>query len=275
MKKILFFFTLIIFLSSILNAQNGLTGNLKQDSRIAFAETKELLPLYSAPVQNKKSPMLAGVLSLFIPGAGEVYAGEYLKAAIFVAVEAAFITTAVIYDNKGDDKTTEFEGYADQEWSVVKYAEWLNEYRDGSINISPDQNLKPWERVNWDELNSAESGFSHKLPPYGDQQYYELIGKYPQYSPGWREFDPADGDYHNVPPQFMFYSGMRGKANDYYNVATKAVIGIYINHFLSALDAVWSTAQYNKQLAVSVRAENVRFADINELIPVINLKYSF
>jgi hypothetical protein len=273
--KTIFFFILVGIISVNLYPQAKLTGELRQDSRIAFEETMNMTPQFSYPVQSRKSPMLAGLFSLLVPGAGEIYAGEYLKAAIFIVAEAAFITTAVIYDRKGDNKTDEFEGYADQEWSVVKYAEWLNEYRQGNITISEDPNLKPWERVNWDQLNAAEASFSHKLPRYGDQQYYELIGKYPQYSPGWREFDPADGDYHNVPPQFMFYSGMRGKANDYYNVASKAVIGIYINHFLSVLDAIWSTAQYNKHLAVTVRAQNLQYADINELVPVINFKLSF
>jgi hypothetical protein len=64
-------------------------------------------------------------MSLVIPGAGEFYAGSYWKAAAFVIVEAAVITTAIIYDNKGDDQTERFENYADENWSVVKYAEWL------------------------------------------------------------------------------------------------------------------------------------------------------
>ncbi len=92
-----------------------------------------ITPQVALSVQNKKSPMLAGILSLLIPGAGEIYSEEYLKAGIFVALEAAVITTAVIYDNKGDDKTTEFQNYADDytnpdhNWSVVRYAEWLNQ----------------------------------------------------------------------------------------------------------------------------------------------------
>jgi hypothetical protein len=275
MKKILLVSVYIIFISNFQFSQTKLTGILNEDSKIAFEETKNLSIQYAAPVQSKKSPMLAGLLSLIVPGAGEVYTGEYVKAAIFAAVETAVITTAIIYDNKGEDKTTEFEGYADGEWSVVKYADWLNTHKGKTITIDRNPDLKPWEAVNWDELNAAEDGFSHKLPPYGEQQYYELIGKYPQYSPGWREFDPADDDYHHVPPQFLSYAGMRGKANDYFNVASKAVIGIYINHFLSTLDAVWSAVSFNNDLSLNIRAENIHFADIDELIPVINLKYSF
>ncbi|MCK7524858.1 MAG: hypothetical protein MZV64_48260 [Ignavibacteriales bacterium] len=61
-----------------------------------------------------------------------------MKAGIFLAIEAAVVTTAIVYDGKGDDKTIEFQNYADDytnpdhNWSVVKYAEWLNQY-EGAI----------------------------------------------------------------------------------------------------------------------------------------------
>lgn len=172
---------------------------------------------------------------MLIPGAGEIYSEEYLKAGIFLAIEAAVITTAVIYDGKGDDKTTEFQNYADDyqnpehNWSVVRYAEWLNQYEGASISINSDESLPPWERVSWAEVNAAETG-SHKLPRHGEQQYYELIGKYHQYSSGWNDFSGA-GNKDQISPNFTFYSGMRGEANDFYSTASTAVIGIYVNHF--------------------------------------------
>ena len=46
-----------------------------------------ITPQLALSVENKKSPMLAGILSLLIPGAGEIYSGEYLKAGIFVALK--------------------------------------------------------------------------------------------------------------------------------------------------------------------------------------------
>ena len=75
----------------------------------------------------------------------------------------------------------------DENWSVVDYAEYLNS-RGAAVEINPDQLLPPWERiVSWSQLNAAEEEYaelgSHKLPPHGEQQYYELIGKYHQYVP--------------------------------------------------------------------------------------------
>ena len=71
------------------------------------------------------------------------------------------------------------------------------------------------------------------------------------------------------------YSKMRGKANDLYNVSSKAVIGIYINHFLSILDAVWVTIDHNKSLAVKMRMEENYYVTKTELVPTLKLSLSF
>lgn len=280
--KILF---LIFYSASFIYSQADdnkiiLTGNLSADSKIALSSYDDFtIQNFVYPSTDKKSPILAGALSLLIPGTGEIYAEEYLKAGIFLAIEAAVVTTAIVYDKKGDDKTIEFQNYADDytnpdhNWSVVEYAEWLNQYEGANIAINPDENLPPWERVDWAELNAAEKG-SHKLPPHGEQQYYELIGKYHQYSSGWNDFT-GGGNKDQISPNFIYYSGMRGDANDYYSVASTAVIGIYVNHFLSALDAVWSASQFNKNLAVNVRLESIQLANRAEFYPTINFKYSF
>lgn len=288
MKNIFFVFAFLILASNLFaqisNNNLEFSGNLQTDAKRIVKNYQEpvfqqLFPLTG----DKKSPVLAGILSLLVPGAGEIYTGEYLKAGIFVALEAAVLTTAVIYDNKGDRKTNEFQDYADaytnpdHNWSVVRYAEWLNQYEitdpNKKININPDESLAPWDRVNWSELNAAESG-SHKLPPHGEQQYYELIGKYHQYSSGWNDFT-GGGNKDQVSPNLIYYSHMRGQANDFYSVASTAVVGIYVNHFLSALDAVWSSIQHNKDLSVKLRLENIQLTNRAEFYPALHLSYNF
>lgn len=284
MKKV-FFASLIIIITNFINAQVLdkkilLSGNLHSDAKLVLEDYQQpVQPKFSQEIAERKSPFLAGILSLLVPGAGEIYNGQYLKAGIFVAIEAAVIGTAVIYDNKGDRKTNEFQDYADaysnpdHNWSVVRYAEWLNQYEGANIKINPDESLPPWERVNWSELNAAESG-SHKLPPHGEQQYYELIGKYHQFSSGWNDFT-GGANKDQVSPNLIYYSHMRGQANDFYAVASTAVVGIYVNHFLSALDAVWSSIQHNKTLAVKIRMENFQLTDRTIFYPVVNLSYKF
>jgi hypothetical protein len=292
MKSLILFALIILLSSPVFSQENSessieLTGSLYADSRIilhTYTQKNQTPMLDELPGQ--KSPVLAGVLSAILPGAGQVYNEDWWIAGIFVAVEAALIVTAVTYDNKGDDQTAFFESYADDymnpehNWSVVRYAEWLVEYKYNNdqellnkIVISNDLSRPPWERVNWTELNKAETG-SHKLPPHGDQQYYELIGKYHQYSGGWNDYT-GGANNSQISSNFIYYSQQRGIANDYYNTASTAIIGVYINHLLSAAEAVWGTARFNKNLAVNFRVQPYNFADGTHLVPTMFVKFSF
>jgi len=239
------FFT-VNFAQNIELENYKLTGNLLADSKIVLYDYEELSAVFALDdLPDKKSPLLAGVMSAVLPGSGELYVGEYLKAAIFFAVEAALITVAVVNNNEGDKLTAEFEAFADEHWSVVDYAEYLRDHKtelglpdDCNVDefINPNESLPPWERIkDWDALNHCESPFSHHLPHYGEQQYYELI----------------------------------------YNLASKAVIGLYINHLLSAIDAAWSATTYNKNLAINMRVQNIQLADRIEFVPTLNISYNF
>ena len=268
------------FSQAEINNQIELTGSLYSDSRIMMDNYSELKSNPMADdLPTKKSPVLAGVLSAIIPGAGQIYNEDYWVAAAFVVVEAALVTTAVVYENKGDEQTDYYESYADDymnpshNWSVVRYAEWLNTYQDGNIQINPDESLPPWERVDWNELNAAETG-SHNLPPHGEQQYYELIGKYHQYSSGWNDFT-GGANKELIFPNFEYYSGERGQANDYYNTSSTAIVGIYINHLLAAAEAVWGANRFNDKLAINFRVEPYNFASGTELVPTLKMKFSF
>lgn len=277
----------ILFLTSLLgqssNEKLSLSGNLANDSKIIQKNYEESRAVeYNFQASERKSPFLGGIMSLVVPGAGEIYAGEYWKAGIFIAIEAAAITTAIIYDKKGDNKTSEFENFANQNWSPKRYAEWtINNLQVLAPSLKA-QDYKVFNSdgsLNWGELNRLErdigNGYSHSLAPFADQQYYEMIGKYPQFSHGWNDSNPSDTDYHILSPNFKSYSIMRGNANDLYSVASTAVIFIYINHFLSALDAAWSVVSYNKDLAMRIRMEQINLAGRIEFVPTINFSMNF
>ena len=53
------------------------------------------------------------------------------------------------------------------------------------------------------------------------------------------------------------------------------MIGIYINHLLSALEAVWGATRFNNDIALNVRVKSINVANRIELIPTLNFKYSF
>ena len=249
-----------------------LTGNLKVD----LCGLRELavvpqLQVEQAPLAmpSRRSPWLAAGMSAVLPGAGQIYTGSYWEAALFVAADAAAWLMAYKYDKDGDKKTEEFEAYANANWSVVKYAEYSEKNlvptgkvylwrKAGTDGMDPFD--RPWTQVNWDVINQMERDiagyYSHTLPPYNEQQYYELIGKYPQFNQGWRDADPNIGsDYETIKahltPMFLSYAGERGKANEYYESATSWVTVAIVNHLLSAADAAWSAIRYNKAEATA------------------------
>jgi hypothetical protein len=256
-----------------LAGKNALTGNVRLDL-LSIAQ-QDTVPQSKSIMEHTahsdlKSPLMGGMLSLLVPGAGEYYSERYVKSGIFFALEVAVVTTAIVYNSKGNKKTDEFQNYADQHWSVVDYARWI--INNGAhyeisgvtyptITVDPNGSLPPWQRVNFDEINKWEAaphttGFSHQLPPYGDQQYYELIGKYSQFKYGWDTYVGKDGtrygddgyDVNFIPQQVTNYAANRGKANDYFYAAEIATALIVANHVLSALDGVWSSSNYNKEI---------------------------
>jgi len=236
----------------------------------------------SASGSTEKSPWLAAALSLAVPGAGEVYAGSYLKGALFFTAEATMWIFAYSYNKKGDDQTETYKAYAQAHWSPLRYIDWtvahlgfLNPdlttsaddylfliYADDPVDCDP-----PYSCVDWAELNQMEhdiangrlNGYTHALPYYGEQQYYELIGKYEQFSRGWDDSGNLNPELENNVPirntsnRFNIYSDMRAEANRQYDVAATFVNIAVVNHVLSAIDAFWSVTRLNKSLHADVR----------------------
>ncbi len=280
-----------------------LTGVLSQD--LFYVQTEGLSHRDSLLRLETRSSLKAGLFSLLVPGAGQVYnggTGNYIKAAGFLAIEAAAIAVNIIWINKGNNKTTYFQNYADgtaSEWgqygtngyvtgnsqvhyyNVYKYAQWIVnnlpaieaqagttpsgeaiiEAHIGGVlkNSTFNPSEAPWLQVNWDELNLVEANmggyFTHILPPHGDQQYYELIGKYPEFREGWNDENPtffSADQLNNVTNLSSYYMGQRGEANNLYGVAGTAIGVLIANHFASAIEAAIWAHGHNKFIQTSV-----------------------
>ncbi|MEX1140461.1 MAG: hypothetical protein WEF53_14035 [Bacteroidota bacterium] len=267
-------------------------GNLRLDLMLPSAGM-DSLPRLSVSGTPVKSPLRAAAYSIVLPGAGEYYAESYWRSAAFLGTEILLWVVYAVYDGKGDRQTVDFERYADQYWSVVRFAQWV-ETHGASLNpnppptgivISNDPNLPPWERVNWALLNAweqhiggvASTGFSHRLPRRPDQQYYELIGKYLQYNMGWNDWDAGRVDYlMSMSVKFAYYRDMRGRANDLYSIARTAGYLIVINHLLSAVDAAFAASGFNKSVQIEARLHPTpRLFNFVEFVPTASLGVSF
>ncbi|CAN5660414.1 hypothetical protein BH10BAC5_BH10BAC5_25150 [soil metagenome] len=224
--------------------------------------------------KNEKSPVLAGLFSAVLPGAGEFYSKSYVKAAVFLAVEAGMWLGYKTLQNKGDDQTVFFQSEADAHWSVRNYATWLH-----NLNLAESGNINPQDpdlehlRSTINTLEAAH--FSHTLPPYGVQQYYELIGKYHSFVAGWDDAQ-ANASQYNVnnyinwtTPMFESYAIDRQQANTYYDRSETFIYGVIVNHLLSIADAVWSVSMFNKKLQFDTKFQMSR-----QFSPALN-KFEF
>jgi hypothetical protein len=278
--------------ATAVDSVRALTGNIRVDffglsgGITESAPPQEVLP----STERTKSPWLAAGMSLLVPGSGEFYAESYWKAAAFFAVEVAAWTVAYVNNKKGDEQTESYQQYADQNWNVRQYAEWTVGHAsqiNPGIDMSLHQDVLFGDQgVDWTALNDLERDinrwYSHTLPPYGDQQYFELIGKYQQFYQGWSDAEPSLDTYEEISArldaggtQFTYYSGERGKANDYYSTASTGVTVAVINHIVSAIDAAWSASSYNSTIEAGVGFQKAPDGPLFVSVPSLMFSYRF
>lgn len=190
----------------------ALTGNLRLDLVASANDSTAASHEMSKMVMGKKNPLVTGLYSLVIPGAGEYTTENYTKSAIFLSAEVVLVAAAIIYNNKSNNQFNVFENYANANWSIDRYAEWINnhgaDYQTGSgpgngnITVYPNPTLQQYalmiSQINaWESAPHSE-GFSHNLPNYdptswtNGESWYELIGKYVQFKYGWSSY-PSNG----------------------------------------------------------------------------------
>jgi hypothetical protein len=271
MRTRFFVLLLITVVDFSLCGENKVTGNFRWDILQQRQDTVSSGSSVFVHSARKENPFMNGLYSLVLPGAGQFQTGRYTKAAVFLCAEIALVTYAVINNHNGDKKNGEFQLYAEAHWDAVRYAKWIETYGKaeyGPTNVTFTQadydfigSTKNFSKINEWEQGPHKLGFSHQLPKFREQQYYELIGKYNQFKFGWDEYPrdangiPAsDGGRYDdlIPQQLKDYAVERGKANDYYYAASFAVSALVINHVLSAVDAYLSTKSYNNEVTASL-----------------------
>jgi len=292
MKTLKFIFVLFLFSTVVNKSHSQVSTNfqkLELSNKILGQNTSETfgkkLDLDNQAKVGEKSPYLGALFSGIIPGAGEFYAKNYLKAGIFFAIEAGLWTAYSIFQNKGDDQTAIYQNFANQNWDVYQYAAWLKSAgggftQSGQINL----NAPPNELLVQINICERANNFSHTLPAYGEQQYYELIGKYQTFVAGWKDADlnllnANQTNYHNYKsPMFINYAADRQEANKYYDKGTTTLTIVILNHVLSAADAAWTVSMFNKNLKVKTgfHMENkYSYTGERKLIPVANVNVTF
>ncbi|MDH4155913.1 MAG: hypothetical protein OEW00_01375 [candidate division Zixibacteria bacterium] len=233
-------------------------------------------------VSTSKSPAKAFLLSLAIPGLGQYYYGSRVKPFIFIGIEISAWVLNIRLNNDGDDITAEFEAFNRAHWIRDNYEQKYLAWNYGGITD--------------DDLIEAQE-ISHHLPDTRTQQYYEMTGKYDQFSWGWDDAnvdgktiddysagDPPPKTSERVPysTRRFWYEQRRDDANGKYDLAKKMIAVSMINHLVSAFEAYFATKKRNDRPAdkdtefarIKVRAElKTQYSRYDT--PFLKLTYKF
>jgi len=221
-----------------------------------------------AKLPGYKLPKRALFFSAVIPGTGELYTKSYLKAAAFFLVEVGAWTIYGAYNKKGNDKEDEYEAYADEKWNPRKWYNWYS-------NIDSTNQEKMTHAGHMVEL--LEPLLTGEGEAKKTQQYYEMIGKYAEFSAGWEgarddlTYDELLQYRANELAIADDYMKMRADSNDLFERAKTGTTIAMLNHLLSAIDAAWTAKRHNNQL-LEARLEVEQIYYANHLQPVLSLK---
>lgn len=311
--KFVLFLSAFVFLPVLSHSQENLVNSI---SSIVFSESDKrdnidlhiVTPvlLRNVPYQignsteqvlmEPRSPAVTLLSSMVIPGTGQIMNESWWRAGLFFAIEITSIYFAVEYRNRGRFGEREYERFANTNWSVVQYSQWLVDYhdvhgienpyirelRDMVSGITPSfrTNIE-WSQIDIDILRRVESNtpyfttddlgasnFSHTLPTFGSQQYYELIAKYYQFQAGWRDyFDFHDNigntgrffnerfliDRNGAHASFNFFTGvkMANQFNQDFRWSNNFISLLIANHFFAAMDAFFVSSRKHNRISTS------------------------
>nr|MDK2850534.1 hypothetical protein [Candidatus Cloacimonadota bacterium] len=187
MRKSVLCFMLLLIAGSLM--AQGIDDWIWEDEASPQEQEEYIDPDFIKVNYAKKDARLAMVMSALVPGAGQFYAKKStITAYIFPLIEIGMITGIVIHQNKGDDKTNDYERYANQE--IISYT-----LGDGSQIETVRYDRERQFRVqnilkNLNPVDIYEDSY-FRLDEANSQHFYEDIGKYPHYVFGW-----ADWYYH-------------------------------------------------------------------------------
>jgi hypothetical protein len=258
-------------------------------------------------VVKPKSSRKAFFLSLLVPGLGEYYVGSK-RGLIFVGIEAFGWWMYAHYTGKGNDIEDEFERYADTNWRYsapsgeYSYVEWFAE-RLRDKGLSDTQLPRSYQdlagttimdTLTTKLMDKGETLVSHTLPSTKTQQYYEMIGKYPQFVYGWKDIAAKNkslvdslgvpnGNYdesiRNITSDMRErYETLRDDSNDQLKMGQNGVNLLILNRVVSAIDAARLAYHHNKGLESElsmIRINIIQKQIIDHRVPMLVVSKKF
>jgi len=235
---------------------------------------------------GKRSVGLAFVGSALVPGLGQgVVNNQWVKTGVFVALEGVGLYGHFKNMDLGRDLERRYWDYVETGWSAAKYVQFLVDYHNFYFPNNPKNyndiatsgsNLaaliasgnfpanvrQEWPLIDLQKLRQLESqilyggtsgnAFSHSLPNYGSQQYYELVSKYFQFGPGWKDFNipvnQINWEIEGMSDAWLAGAAKSKRFNDRLRTARNMASIVFVNHIVSGFDALFSARLHNHRI---------------------------
>ncbi|MFC1693777.1 hypothetical protein ACFL1R_09760 [Candidatus Latescibacterota bacterium] len=306
------------FIESMLNMSDDSVENVQKSE----ATLKPAIWPFSKSDDSQeikpKSPRKAFFLSFLMPGLGEAYVGSK-RSFLFLGIEAVAWWLYMTNTNEGNDLEADFQQFANDNWHYTdtvdsrgealdfNYWEWIK-YHFREVGFPDD--MDPHNHALIDSLMeetvqrpfeiSSISGHSvHNLPSTKTQQYYEMIGKYPQFVYGWEDIDDVDKEGNLINPTVrkedgtikydeditiiksplrMKYEDMRDDSNKKLRIGQRGIHLMLINRVISSIDAARLAYHHNIKLDSELSMIRVNFVQkhiIDNKVPMIVFTKNF
>jgi hypothetical protein len=207
------------------------TGSRPMQSRTSFdAAANPLLPssvrldlqttgggvVTPGQVSSKRDYIVPVLLSAAVPGLGEISTGHWKRGVPLVAVDIATWSLYAYFQNEGHNWRDDYEAFADIHWLYDQWQANLETYYNDPQDPTHDF---------YDPTQPYNCTCPYIPKEEDKQHYYENIGKYLYYYPGWDDWqysgDPATSDSQSRRAE---YASMRQSSNDNFDHASAMIV---------------------------------------------------
>jgi len=188
---------------------------------VASPQARALPARYS----ERRRYVVPVLLSVLVPGGGEIATGHWLRGLPLVLGDVATWLGHANYNKKGRDWRNQYESFADDNWAYGRWQANMKEYGP------------PW----YEPTDAADSCSCVWISRSQDKQhYYENIGKYPYFWSGWDEYDyNPTAPYGGDSPLRRQYDDLRIRSNNSFDIATNLLTVAMATRLLSVAQSVF------------------------------------
>lgn len=200
---------------------------------------------FAANLKEYRSPKLAMLMSLCVPGSGQVYAKANWFAAGFLLVEAVIVGTGLAYSSKSKAQKAKAHKFADTAYGADKFKTYTESLKS-NLNAGNGDSIATeiYNSIFFDSSDVQFLNEAYKEPgKRSDNFYNDIASETSPFLRGWKDVKPAfEGSkgFGTLDAPYTLYSDLPDSSYLVYRYGDKANASFgfsdYQKHYISILD---------------------------------------